>query len=166
MGTSLFDLTEELKHIQSVMMNSEGDELPQELIEWLDSTQGGYDKKVEGYCAVIGEMEAIVEARKAEANRIRALADTTQNHIDRMKIALKESLLKLETPKLETTRYKVWVQNAGGKLPIQIEAEDVPDEWKLVQLVIDKDGIRRELEAGTSLPFAQLLPRGQVLRIK
>ena len=166
MSTSLFNLTEELKHIQSVMMNSEGDELPQELIEWLDSTQGGYDKKVEGYCAVIGEMEAMVEARKAEANRIRALADTTQNHIDRMKIALKESLLKLETPKLETTRYKVWVQNAGGKLPIQIEAEDVPDEWKLVQLVIDKDGIRRTLEAGTSLPFAQLLPRGQVLRIK
>ena len=166
MGTSLFDLTEELKHIQSVMMNSEGDELPQELIEWLDSTQGGYDKKVEGYCAVIGEMEAIVEARKAEANRIRALADTTQNHIDRMKIALKESLLKLETPKLETTRYKVWVQNAGGKLPIQIESEDVPDEWKVIQLVIDKEGIRRELEAGTSLPFAQLLPRGQVLRIK
>ena len=166
MGTSLFDLTEELKHIQSVMINSEGDELPQELIEWLDSTQGGYDKKVEGYCAVIGEMEAIVEARKAEANRIRALADTTQNHIDRMKIALKESLLKLETPKLETTRYKVWVQNAGGKLPIQIESDDVPDEWKLVQLVIDKDGIRRTLEAGTSLPFAQLLPRGQVLRIK
>jgi hypothetical protein len=165
-GTSLFDLTEELKHIQSVMMNSEGDELPQELIEWLDCTQGGYDKKVEGYCAVIGEMEAMVEARKAEANRIRALADTTQNHIDRMKIALKESLLKLETPKLETTRYKVWVQNAGGKLPIQIEAEDVPDEWKVIQLVIDKDGIRRELEAGTSLPFAQLLPRGQVLRIK
>ena len=166
MGNSLFDLTEELKHIQSVMMNSEGDELPQELIEWLDSTQGGYDKKVEGYCAVIGEMEAIVEARKAEANRIRALADTTQNHIDRMKIALKESLLKLETPKLETTRYKVWVQNAGGKLPIQIEAEDVPDEWKVIQLVIDKEGIRKELEAGTSLPFAQLLPRGQVLRIK
>ena len=166
MGTSLFNLTEELKHIQSVMMNSEGDELPQELVEWLDSTQGGYDKKVEGYCAVIGEMEAMVEARKAEANRIRALADTTQNHIDRMKIALKESLLKLETPKLETTRYKVWVQNAGGKLPIQIEAEDVPDEWKLVQLVIDKEGIRKTLEEGTSLPFAQLLPRGQVLRIK
>jgi hypothetical protein len=166
MGTSLFNLTAELQHIQSVMMNSEGDELPQELIEWLDSTQEGFDRKVEGYCAVIGELEAIAAARKTEADRIYALGQLSQNHADRMKVALKDAMLKLETPKLETTRYKVWVQNAGGKLPIQIEAEDVPDEWKLVQLVIDKDGIRRTLEAGTSLPFAQLLPRGQVLRIK
>lgn len=165
-STSLFNLTAELQHIQSVMMNSEGDELPQELVEWLDSTKDGYDKKVEGYCAVIGEMEAMVEARKAEASRIRALADTTQNHIDRMKIALKESLLKLETPKLETTRYKVWVQNAGGKLPLQIEEEDVPHDIKRIQLVTDKEKIREMLESGAQLPYAKLLPRGTVLRIK
>lgn len=165
-STSLFNLTAELQHIQSVMLEAEGDELPQELVNWLDSTQEGFDKKVEGYCTVIGELEAMVEARKTEANRIRALAEIAQNHVDRMKVALKESLLKLQTPKLETTRYKVWVQNAGGKLPIQIEEEDVPAEMKKVQMVTDKDRIRELLELGEELPYAKLLPRGQVLRIK
>lgn len=165
-NTSLFNLTAELQHIQSVMMNSEGDELPQELIEWLDSTQEGFDRKVEGYCAVIGELEAIAAARKTEADRIYALGQLSQNHADRMKVALKDAMLKLETPKLETTRYKVWVQNAGGKLPLQIEEEDVPHDIKKIQLVTDKEKIREMLESGAQLPYAKLLPRGTVLRIK
>jgi len=164
--TSLFNLTAELQHIASLLDHTEGDEIPDELIQWLDTTQLDYDQKVEGYCSVIGELEAITEARKNEANRIRALAELTQSKIDRMKLALKDSLLKLQTPKLETTRYKVWVQNAGGKLPIQIEEEDVPTEMKKTQLITDKDKIREALESGQELSFARLLPRGQVLRIK
>lgn len=164
--SSLFNLTAELQHIQQLMLSADNDELPQELIDWLDVTQEGFDKKVEGYCAVIGELEAMMEARRKEAIRLDALADLAGSKADRMKLALKEAMLKLETPKVETTRYKVWVQSAGGKIPVQIEEEDVPHDWKKVQLVTDKDKIRAALESGQQLPFAQLLPRGQTLRIK
>lgn len=164
--SSLFNLTAELQHIQQLMISNDGDELPQGLVDWLDVTQEGFDRKVEGYCAVIGELEATAAARKTEADRIYALGQLSQNHADRMKVALKDAMLKLETPKLETTRYKVWVQSAGGKTPIQIEEDDVPHDLKKVQLVTDKDKIRAMLESGQQLPFAQLLPRGMVLRIK
>lgn len=164
--SNLFELTAELQHIQQLMLSADGDELPQELVDWLDVTQEGFDRKVEGYCSVIGELEAVMEARRKEAVRLDALADLARNKADRMKVALKEAMLKLETPKLETLKYKVWVQAAGGKQPIQIEESDVPDEFKKTQLVTDKDAIRCALEDGKQLPFAQLLPRGMTLRIK
>lgn len=165
--SSLFDLTAELKHLESIVDGmEEGADLPPEIADWLDSTQANFDKKVEGYCGVIGELEALAKAREEEAARVKALAAVTSSKVDRMKVALKEAMSKLQTPKLETTRYKVWVQNAGGKLPIQIEEEDVPHDMKKVQMVTDKDKIRELLESGNQLTYAKLLPRGTVLRIK
>jgi hypothetical protein len=165
--STLFNLTAELKHLESIVVAmEEGTDLPAEIADWLDVTQADFDKKVEGYCSVIGELDALAKARGEEAARIKSLAAITNSQIERMKVALKEAMQKLETPKLETTRYKVWVQNAGGKQPIQIEEEDVPHDLKKVQFVTDKDKIREALESGKILPFARLLPRGQVLRIK
>jgi hypothetical protein len=165
--SSLFDLTEDLRHLESVVsdIDPEG-ELPPDVVAWLDAAEGNYAQKVEGYCAVVGQLEAVARARSEEAERLRSLATVTQRQVDRLKLALKESLLKLERPKVETTRYKVWVQPAGGKQPLQIIEEEVPHDLKKVELVVDKDKIRDLLESGNDLPYARLLPRGYTLRIK
>lgn len=165
--SSLFDLTEELKHLEAVVsdIDPEG-ELPEEVVRWLDQTEANFSQKVEGYCTVLGQLEAVAKARYEEADRLRVLALVSHKQVDRLKSALKDAMLKLDRPKVETTRYKVWVQSSGGKQPLQIEEDDVPHDLKKVQLVTDKDKIREILEAGQELPFAKLLPRGFTLRIK
>jgi hypothetical protein len=165
--SSLFDLTAELRHLEALVSSMSPDgELPEDVVRWLDDTEGNYAQKVEGYCGVIGELEALAKAREEEASRVRELARLTAMQVERMREALKQSLLKLDRPKVETLRYKVWVQAAGGKQPMAVNECFVPHDWKRVELVTDKERIRTALEGGQALDFAELLPRGHTLRIK
>jgi len=165
--TSIFDLQDELLHLRHVLeMESEG-EINPALAEWLTSKEDELERKVEGYCSVIGELEAMADARKIEARRIADLGTVDANKAHRMREVLREVFQKLSIPRMETTRYKLRLQNAGGKQRITVDPfETVPNEFTKTMVEPDLDKVRQVLEAGQSLPFATLVPRSQVLIIK
>jgi hypothetical protein len=133
----------------------------------LTAKEGELQTKVEGYCAVIGEFEAMAEARKAEAKRIADLGATDARKAQRMRDVLREVFQRLDISRMETTRYKLRLQTAGGKQRVTVDPfETVPESFCKTIVEIDLDRVRQALEAGESLPFAALVPRSQVLIIK
>ena len=162
---SIFDLTDEMQHLMMLAETDDG-EISYELAEALGKTEAEFNTKVESWLHVIGELEAVADARKAEADRIKSLSTTSRNAAERMKTILLHTLQKLGLQKVETTRYKVRWQRAG-KSPLLIGNPDlIPDSFCNLVRHPDKEAIREALERGEQLGFATLGDKTAFLVIK
>ena len=164
---SLFDLGQELLHLRHVLEMENDGEIDPALEAWLCSTEGALEEKVERYCGVIGELEGVAEARAKEADRVKQLASFDAAKAKRMRVVLLTTLQKLGIERMETLRYKLRLQRAGGKQSLAVDPfESVPPEYTKTIVETDMDKVRRTLESGQELPFAKLLPRNTILVIK
>ena len=77
-----------------------------------------------------------------------------------------------QAPKIETKHFKIGICANGGKLPVELRPEIqanpamLPPAYQRVEIKPDTDAIRDALEAGESLGFAELKPRGKHVRIR
>lgn len=167
---SIFDLELDLQRLRQMVESNEQDsDSAAQLDAWITSAEGDLHRKIEGYCAVIGELEAIAEARTAESKRLANLASTDTNNVARMKSVLKGVLQRLNMTKVETTRYKVRLQTAGGKQRVTIDPfAEIPSEYVITKTTteINVDAIREALNGGEVFDFAQLEPRGTFITIR
>lgn len=168
---SLFDIEGDMAALMAMLEDESGvdedGEIHPQLLKWLEESEGQFERKVENYCSLIGELKAVADARKSEANRIRELQALAENKADRMKKTLFEVFKRMKIEKCETTRYKLRVQNAGGYLPLIVdEFQAIPQEFQKVTVQADRDAIRAALDSGKELPFAKLGERSKVLIIK
>ena len=137
------------------------------LVELFDKIEGDLNEKVDAYCAIIKQKEAIGKARTDESVRLDSLGATDFSSAKRMREAIMLVLNALGKTKLETVLHKVSIRNNGGKQPLDIENDsNIPAEWTKVRYEIDRDKIRTALENGVVLDFAVLSPRGNHLSIK
>jgi len=144
----------------------ENGEVNDQLARWLEESEGAFEAKVEGYCGLMAQLNALADARKAEAQRLAALEQEARNKANRLKTVLREVLMRLNRPKIETTRYKVRLQKAGGAQPMVVDEFSIPDEFMAVVKSPDRAAIRAALESGRTLPFAQLADRSTIIVIK
>ena len=136
-------------------------------VESFNKIEGELNEKVDAYCAIIKQKEAVGKARWEEANRLEALGATDSLSAKRMREAMMLVLNALGKTKLDTVLHKVSIRGNGGKQPLVIEDDtNIPAEWTKVRYDIDRDKIRTALESGEVLDFAVLSPRGSHLSIK
>ena len=169
--SSLYGITQDLHYLDRAITDAleDGDvgSIDAMLAEHL-SVEADFGAKVEAYCSYIADLQAMADARAAESKRIAALAASTASKAQHLKDALKHSLTVLGRNKVETDRFSVRVQKAGGKVPLILDESAVPGEWTTSKVVVspDKEKIRAALEQGECLEFASLGERGNVLIIK
>jgi len=111
-------------------------------------------------------MQQRSQARKEIADQIADRARIDANAADALKRWLMELMQRRGTKKLETLRFRLSVCGNGGKQPIDITGEVPEDFMYTPDPEVDNEHVRKALESGEQLPFAQLLPRGTHLRIK
>ena len=160
---SLYELTSDLQALVDFGY-TEDDE--QAFLDTLEGIIGGIQDKADGYCAVISRFNANVEMIKAEEERLSNRRKTIENNISRMKEALKKALEAMETsgiekPEIHTDFHTIKLAGNGGKQPMKVNEEKVPDNYKMIVYQTDTEKIRKELESGKKLPFAYLEPRGR-----
>ena len=127
------------------------------------------DAKLDNYARFIAERKAIGAARKAEADRLAALAKVDNNTADRAKAFLKHLFDSKGWTKIETPSHKFGIQANGGKPPLIIDEVDpttVDECYRLVTVKIDQEAVRADLEAGVEVPFARIGEVGTHLRIR
>jgi len=167
---TIFDLELELQQLRNLIESSENTaETDTALADWITAAEGDLNKKIEGYCSVIGELQALADAREVEGKRLMALAATDSNNVSRLKAVLKGVFQRLGLTKVETTRYKVRLQTAGGKQRVEVDPfARIPDEYMVTKTTteLDMDKVRSVLDAGELLEFATMLPRGNFIVIK
>ena len=163
----LYELTSDLLVLQEMLEDSVDDQC---LLDTLEGVQGEYEIKLESYCKVIKNLEADMEALKAESERLTAKRKVLENNVNRLKKAMFDSMKATNTPKVKGTLFTVAIQRNGGKTPV-VQAPDVdlsklPDELVVVTEKPNLDAIREALEAGLTVEGFTLGERGESIRIK
>jgi hypothetical protein len=143
-------------------------ELEQRLIEVLqtkNSVTDSYKTKVDNYCKLIANLEAIATLRKAEADRLKALAETDSAKVDFLKARLKDSLKQNRLTKLKTDSYNLSVCN-NSIAPLVYDTDSIPSEYQRVKVEIDVKRLREALKDGIDIPGVGFGEKGDHLRIK
>ena len=169
---TLYSISEDLAALEELLIET-GGEVSAGVAEaaidsWFEELGARRDAKVDSYCALIRNLEARATSRKAEAARLSDRARIDTNAIERLKSRLLFFFDKHSMRSLETARFRISAQANGGVQPLAITqpAESLPDEFVELRREPLKGLIREMLEAGETLPFAELLPRGRSIRIR
>lgn len=171
LGT-LHEIDETLLTIGAILQEVGGDiteaDAERAIDEWLAETHDALDNKLDGYGALMREFGSRSAARKAEADRLYALAKVDANAEARLKSRLQYFFEAHGLEKIETDRFRFTLANNGGAKPVVLscDPEDLPEHFQRVTVAADKTAIRDMLEAGQTLEFATLGERGRSLRIR
>jgi len=166
----LYELTADLLALQEMLESPLDDE--QVLLDTLEGVQGEYELKLEAYCKVIKNLEADMEALKAEAKRLTEKAEVLKNNRDRLKKAMFDSLKATGKDKVKGQLFTVAIQRNGGVVPINYDKNNknitanLPDQLVKVEETPNLDAIRALLEAGKVVDGFTLGQRGESLRIR
>lgn len=168
---SLYHINAEISAVLDAMIDGgiDSPDAMKALDEHLAGLDAALEAKAEDYAGLIRELEMRAEARKAEAIRIRALADTDAALADRLKERLKEAMEATGRLKIETPRFRLSVAGNGGKQSLEVDDAQMaswPEPFRKVTVQPNREAIRIALENGGTLPGCTLIPRGTSLRIK
>lgn len=174
MSATLYEIREDLTALHDLLAEVGGDitesDAEAAIDAWLSETGEAVRVKLDGYAALLRELEARSEARRTEAARLLALAATDDNAAKRLEDRLLWFLRDQELQKVETARFRISVSRNGGKTPVTLAVapDELPDAWRtqVTTYRAETDRIRAALERGESLPFASLGERGHHLRIR
>ena len=168
---SLFNISEDLEKLNELLDEVGDDAEQQEIINnWLESVGEERNRKLDGYAALISEMQARADVRKAEAKRMQELATTDENRARLLKARLKTFFETHDIKTINTDRYRLSLAKNGGKAPLildeNVAVTSLPEQFQRVTIDADTTAIREVLEKGESLDFARLGERGTSMRIK
>lgn len=160
---TLYSLTQDYKDLLDLAGSAEPEEI-EVFNDTLEAVLGQIEVKADGYAAVMSEIEGRADIVAKEINRLKAIEDRLVATHKRMKDRLKLAMEELHTNEIKTDLHRFKLVKNGGKLPLIIDG-GVPDNYKRVEYVDDKDKIRKALESGECLTFAHLEDRGTHLKI-
>lgn len=167
--SSLYEVTGNILTLQELLENPLDDE--EVLKDTLEGVQGEYELKLEAYCKVIKNLEADMDALKAEAKRLTDKRKVLENNVDRLKKAIFDSMKVTGTDKVKGQLFTVAIQKNGGKLPVivDVDTSELPDELVKISESPDLEAIGKlleSLEAGKQCKYAHFGERSESLRIK
>lgn len=153
MPETLYDISEDVRLLVEAIAATEDDDECKALAEdFLAKREGDLNEKLEAYCYVIGERVAMGKFRKEEGARLTDLAKSDEGTAKRMKDTLKHVLDHiLNRPKIETPRYKLNVQGAGGARALELRdgliAANAPSAYVVHVPTINTEKLKVDLEA-------------------
>ena len=157
---TLYDMTENARYLYSLLDAGEIDE--QTFNDTVESM--GADEKADSYCRIIRQLQADVDALKAEKDRIDQKKKTAETAIERMKSALLEFVKVAggEAQKIKTPLFSI-----STRITQHVEVTDadaIPAAFKVPQPdKISVSEINKALKAGESIPGAALVPSMSVI---
>ena len=159
------ELENEFESLDQTDLTPELEQLILDLLEIKGTLTDEYKNKVNNYCKLIANLDAIATLRKAEADRLKALAETDLAKVDFLKNRLKDSLKQNGLTKLKTDSYNLSVCN-NSVLPLVYDVDNIPSEYQRVKVELDSKRLREALKNGVDVPGCGFGERGDHLRIK
>lgn len=149
---TLYELTGIYQQIYEMDMD---DETKQDTLESIDWTED-YENKVENYIKVMKNLDADIEARKNEIDRLKKLNDADKSKKERMKTDLATSMELTGHEKVDTTLFKVSFRKSEA-----VEVDDLllPEAYKVATWKADKKRLKEDLKNGLEILGAELVER-------
>ena len=162
---SIYELKGQYKLLENAIAENPDDE---ELKELLDSISGDIENKADNYAKLIKNLEAIRDAKKAEAKRLTDGANSIDRNIDRLKANLMEAMVETGKTKFKTDLFNFGVQKNGGLEPLVVDVtvDEIPDEFIKVTKDVDKDALRKYIKETGDFSYGHFADKGSHLSIR
>ena len=136
--TRLWQLSEVIQELEAAIATIQEDEtlndeqreiqLEQAFTQWLQAGKSFRDK-AEKVAAYIRHQEALVTARKAEAKRIRTLAEQAENQVSRLRKYLTNEMLRAGESRIDGVSVKVGLRKKPPRVLLNVPPEELPLEY-------------------------------------
>lgn len=149
---TLYELTGVYQQIYEMDMDDETKRDTLESIDWNED----YENKVENYIKVMKNLDADIEARKSEIDRLKKLNDADKSKKERMKSDLATSMELTGHEKVDTTLFKVSFRKSEA-----VEVDDLLllEAYKVATWKADKKRLKEDLKNGLEILGAELVER-------
>ena len=163
---NLYELTGQWELLMTLADDPDVDEAV--FADTLEALEGDIFAKADGYGKLIRNLEADVDALKAEAAKLQMKAKAKQNRIDRMKATFQLAMTKMNKPDIKTELFTFRIQkNPPSVVMDEPYIENIPAEYLIQQEPkIDRTKIKNDIKAGKDLTGIAHLEQGESLRIK
>lgn len=165
---TLYELSDDLHRLQVAL--DEMELTPEDQAAALDAFLGSADDlkhKLDGYACLLREYETTAAGRKAEADRLSALAKSDTARAKALKDRLCWFFETHELDKVKTERFAFTLANNGGKQALMLpDIEAIDEEFVDMVPTIIAERVRTALEAGREVPGAHIMPRGKHILIR
>lgn len=136
--------------------------------KWLEEMAGTLDAKLVRCIAYMREQTLLAAAADEEAKRLAEIKRIRLNRVERVKKAIQYVFEVGDIRRVETKLGAVTLAENGGQQALEVfrPVDELPREHVKITTAPDNDSIRARLEAGETLTFARLKPRGFSVRIR
>ena len=152
----LWELSEEIQQLENAYaiivddenLSSEEREtkLQETFNQWL-STGESFKAKAEQVARYIFHQESLAEARKAEARKIRILAEQAENQANRLRRYLTNQMIRSDVKRIDGVSVKIGLRKKQPRVLLNIPTEELPAEYVKTTLLPDLTKIRALLKA-------------------
>ena len=153
--TKLWELSDEIQQLETAISAIADDEslsdedretkLQETFNQWL-TTGESFKQKAEQVARYIRHQEALAEARKAEAKRIRELASVAENGAARLRKYLLDQMIRSDIKKIDGVAVKIGLRKKQPAVLLNVEPENLPAEYVQVSYKPDLTKIRKLLK--------------------
>lgn len=151
----LWELSDEIQKLENAINAIADDEnltdedretkLQKTFNQWLETGES-FKIKAEQTARYIRHQEALAEARKAEARRIRELAKQAENGAARLRKYLIAQMIRSDIKKIEGTTCKIGLRRKQPRVLLNVPAEKLPAEYVEISYKPDLAKIRKRLK--------------------
>ena len=152
--SSLYKISERL--LQALEM-AESDEYSDDVINnTLDAIEWELEEKADNYAKMITVINGEIETAKKEKERIKAVINTKDNIIKRLKYNLQNTMDITGKRKFKTDLHSFRIQNNPPSVEILNEKEIPGEYYTIPEPIIKKVDILKALKSGVDVPGVEL----------
>ena len=145
MELSLFQITESQREIEA-LLESTGGEVTPEIEELLSVNEGNFMEKSRDYGYAILRFKAMINAIKAEKERLDGIKKYCENTVARMEERLVAAMQTFDRPKVELDTMKLSLRRSE-RVVVDDEAK-VPADCIKVTTTVNKTDLKAHIKAG------------------
>ena len=151
---NLYEITHEAQYLAALL---ETEELTPELEELLVINQEQLQAKAGNYAKVIANIQGDSDAIDAEIKRLKAMKDSKDRAVTRLKDAVKNAMMVSGIDKIESPLFKLSLRRSES---VEVEVpEALPIDWqvKKVTITADKVAIKQAIKEGYAITGARII---------
>lgn len=149
---SLYELTGQYLEIYNMELDEETKLDTLDSIDW----ETEYETKVENYIKVMKNIDADVEARKAEIKRLMELNKADEKKKEHLKDTLSTSMNMTGHERVDTPLFKVSFRKSQA---VEVDETILPEAYKVATWKPDKKRLKEDLKNGLEIIGASLVER-------
>lgn len=132
--------------------------------EWLVNSDQ-FESKALAVAGYIRQQQAIADARKAEAQRLKTLQAQAENRVKSLKEYLKREMERTGKTKIEGVNGKLSLRRSPGVVALKIPEDQVPPEYCNITIKPALTDIKKAVQSG-KIDWAEIVENGFSLTIK